>query len=54
MLSDAKIRRLKPKEKAYKVYDDRGLYMGTGRGGGGLSTSPTGGSAGFRSACTRM
>ena len=27
MLSDAKIRSLKPKEKAYKVYDDRGLYM---------------------------
>ena len=27
MLSDAKIRSLRPKEKAYKVYDDRGLYM---------------------------
>ncbi|MHB8813437.1 MAG: tyrosine-type recombinase/integrase [Steroidobacteraceae bacterium] len=27
MLSDAKVRSLKPKEKAYKVYDDRGLYM---------------------------
>ena len=27
MLSDAKIRTLRPKEKAYKVYDDRGLYM---------------------------
>jgi len=27
MLSDAKIRSLKPKEKAYKVYDDRRLYM---------------------------
>ena len=27
MLSDAKIRSLKPREKAYKVYDDRGLYM---------------------------
>ena len=27
MLSDAKIRSLKPKEKAYKVYDERGLYM---------------------------
>ena len=26
MLSDAKIRSLKPKEKAYKVYADRGLY----------------------------
>jgi hypothetical protein len=27
MLSDAKIRSLRPKEKAYKIYDDRGLYM---------------------------
>ena len=27
MLSDAKIRSLKPREKAYKVSDDRGLYL---------------------------
>ncbi len=27
MLSDAKIRSLKPKERPYEVYDDRGLYM---------------------------
>ena len=27
MLSDAKLRSLKAKETAYKVYDDRGLYM---------------------------
>lgn len=27
MLSDAKIRSLRPREKACKVYDDRGLYM---------------------------
>ena len=27
MLSDTKIRSLKPREKAYKVSDDRGLYL---------------------------
>ncbi|MGH8260239.1 MAG: Arm DNA-binding domain-containing protein [Steroidobacteraceae bacterium] len=27
MLSDAKLRSLRPKEKAYKVYADRGLYI---------------------------
>ena len=27
MLSDAKIRSLKPRKKAYKVSDDRGLYL---------------------------
>ena len=27
MLSDAKIRSLKAKETAYKVYDERGRYM---------------------------
>lgn len=27
MLSDAKLRALKPKDKPYRVYDERGLYI---------------------------
>ena len=27
MLSDTKLRTLKPKDKPYRIYDERGLYV---------------------------